>query len=105
METPHNAPPRIALALPTEQQVLGERERERESRCPGENRLDREKSRILTTWEGEFGGCLLNANGPAHSYSSHSNDADLCLALGIQSKTTKTDPPFAGCNPVGETDL
>lgn len=29
METPHNAPPRIALALPTEQQVLGERERER----------------------------------------------------------------------------
>lgn len=34
-----------------------------------------------------------------------SNLADLCLALGIQSKTTKTDPPFAGCNPVGETDL
>jgi hypothetical protein len=29
VETPHNAPPRIALALPTEQQVLGERERER----------------------------------------------------------------------------
>lgn len=75
METPHCAPPGIALALPTGQQVLGERAgaRERQGRVK-ENRLEREKSRILTAWEGEFGGCLLNRNGPAHSYSSHPND-------------------------------
>lgn len=65
METPHCAPPRIALALPTGQQVLGERAgaRERQGRVK-ENRLEREKSRILTAWEGEFGGCLLNRKVP-----------------------------------------
>jgi hypothetical protein len=94
VETPHNAPPRIALALPTEQQVLGERERERESRCPGENRLDREKSRILTTWEGEFGGCLLNANGPAHSYSSHSNDGQF-IGQARGPSSARISPPRA----------
>lgn len=39
METNHNAPPGIALALPTEQQVLGEREQ-----VPGRGKEESKKT-------------------------------------------------------------
>lgn len=59
-----------------------------------ENRVEREKSRALMAWEGEFGGCVLNRNGPAHSCTSHPNSGQF-IGQARGPSSARISPPRA----------